>query len=256
MSSRCFFCLIKCPNINIFNYQLYKTKKNGKLSDLRSCNHQIFGIFASTTDNLVRQISLQTMVYDSHEKLVFSLLFHKTVNSPREEILVWLHWSFLQHQACRRRYWGICKENLEKVKTDSRSCYRLVCESPDCCRLTHRWQFTWLTWGTTWDQRHLWSSHLLSLFSLSGKEDIHFHITMQLWHTLIYWGHVLPPHWWNSWMSRCAASPVLSPGKQIDNGSKNDKETMSNIRFVELKQPDKYFFIYSFNCNYSCKSST
>lgn len=35
------------------------------------------------------------------------------------------------------------------------------------------WKIVWLTWCTTWDQHHLWSSRLLSLFSLSVKTDVH-----------------------------------------------------------------------------------
>lgn len=33
------------------------------------------------------------------------------------------------------------------------------------------WMCTLLTWGTTWDQHHLLSCHLLSLFSLSRKQS-------------------------------------------------------------------------------------
>lgn len=95
------------------------------------------------------------------------------MSSPHEEILVWWRWSFLQHQACRRRYWGIWKKTFQhfysKLKLEAASRTSVNHMRHTTVGQCRRWQFVWLTWGTTWDQHHLWSSHWLSLFSLSKK---------------------------------------------------------------------------------------
>lgn len=60
---------------------------------------------------------------------------------------------------------------------ECRSC--CVCLMCHHCQKTIGWrrqrEILWLTWGTTWDQRHLWSSRLLSWFSLSVKRDVHIY---------------------------------------------------------------------------------
>ena len=58
-----------------------------------------------------------------HLYMVRILYYYTTVSSPHEEILAWWRWSFLQHQACRRRYWGIWKKTFQyfdsKLKLDA-----------------------------------------------------------------------------------------------------------------------------------------